>query len=87
MRKLFVPAVAAAVLASSALAFAASAQHTNGTIKTVDMKAMSLVLDDGSTYVLSKKFKDPGLKAGEKVAVTWDTSGKDKVAEVVKILK
>lgn len=45
------------------------------------------MLDDGSTYVLSKKFKDPGLKAGEKVAVTWDTSGKDKVAEVVKILK
>ncbi len=86
MRKLLVPAVAAAVLASSALAFAA-AQHTNGTIKSVDMKAMSLVLDDGSTFVLSKKFKDPGLKAGEKVAVTWDTSGKDKVAEAVKIMK
>ncbi|ODT05503.1 MAG: hypothetical protein ABS58_15455 [Mesorhizobium sp. SCN 65-20] len=86
MRKLLVPAVAAAVLASSALAFAA-AQHTNGTIKSVDMKAMSLVLDDGSSFVLSKKFKDPGLKAGEKVAVTWDTSGKDKVAETVKIMK
>jgi hypothetical protein len=86
MRKLLVPAAAAAVLATSALAFAA-AQHTDGTIKTVDMKMSSLTLADGTAFVLPKKFKDPGLKAGEKVSVMWDMSGKDKVAESVKIMK
>lgn len=85
MRKLLVPAAAAAILATSAIAFAA-AQHTDGTVKTFDSKAMSLTLSDGSTYVLPKKFKDPGLKAGEKVSVIWDMSGKNKVAESVKIM-
>lgn len=86
MRKLLVPAIAAAVLATSAIAFAA-AQHTDGTIKTVDMKAMSLTMADGTTYMLPKTFKDPGLKAGEKVSVMWDMSGKNKVAESVKMMK
>ncbi|MCX8568683.1 MULTISPECIES: DUF1344 domain-containing protein [Hyphomicrobiales] len=85
MRKLIIPAAAAAVLATSALALAA-AQHTDGTIKTFDSKAMSLILDDGTTFMLPKKFKDPGLKAGEKVSVMWDMSGKNKVAETVKIM-
>ncbi len=48
---------------------------------------MSLVLDDGSTFMLSKAFKDPGVKAGEKVRVSWDISGKNKIAEAVKIIK
>lgn len=86
MRKLVVPAAAAAILATSALAFAA-AQHTDGTIKTFDSKAMSLVLADGTSFVLPKHFKDPGLKAGEKVSVMWDMSGKNKVAESVKMMK
>lgn len=86
MRKLLVPAAAAAILATSAVAFAA-VQHTDGTIKTFDAKAMSLTLADGSSFVLPKKFKDPGLKAGEKVSISWDMSGKNKVAEAVKILK
>lgn len=85
MRKLVVPAAAAAVLATSALAFAA--QHTDGTVKSLDTKAMSLTLSDGSTYVLPKKFKDPGLKVGEKVSVIWDMSGKNKVVESVKIMQ
>jgi opacity protein-like surface antigen len=86
MRKLLVPAAAAAILATSAVAFAA-VQHTDGTIKTFDAKAMSLTLNDGTAFVLSKKFKDPGLKVGEKVSVMWDMSGTNKVAESVKIVK
>lgn len=86
MRKLLVPAIATAVLATSAIAFAA-AQHTDGTIKTLDMKAMSLTMADGTTFMLPKTFKDPGLKAGEKVSVIWDMSGKNKVAESVKMMK
>lgn len=86
MRKLVVPAAAAAILATSALAFAA-AQHTDGTIKTFDSKAMSLTLADGTSFMLPKHFKNPGLKAGEKVSVMWDMSGKNKVAETVKLVK
>ncbi len=86
MRKLIVSAAAAAFLASGSMAFAA-VKHTTGTVKTFDGAAKSLVLDDGSTFMLSKTFKDPGLKAGEKVSVSWDTSGKNKIAEAVKIMK
>lgn len=87
MRKLIVSAAAAAAfLASGSMAFA-TVKHTIGIVKTVDVAAKSLVLDDGSTFMLSKTFKDPGLKAGEKVSVSWDTSGKNKIAEAVKIMK
>jgi hypothetical protein len=48
---------------------------------------MTLTLADGSTYALRKGFKDPGLKAGEKVTVSWDTSGSKKIAEKVTISK
>ena len=43
MRKLLVPAAAAALLATSAISFAA-AQHATGTIKTYDAKAQTLTL-------------------------------------------
>jgi ferric-dicitrate binding protein FerR (iron transport regulator) len=86
MRKLIMTAAAAAVLASGTAAFAA-VKHTTGTIKTYDGTALSLVLDDGSTFTLAKTFKDPGLKAGDKVRVSWDKSGNDKIAETVKIVK
>ena len=86
MRKLIVTAAAAALLASGGAAFAA-VKHTTGTVKTFDGTAMSLVLDNGSTFTLSKAVKDPGIKPGEKVRVSWDMSGKNKVAEAVKIMK
>ncbi|TPI10855.1 DUF1344 domain-containing protein [Mesorhizobium sp. B4-1-3] len=86
MRKLIVTAATAALLASGGAAFAA-VKHTTGTVKSFDQTTMSLVLDDGSTFKLSKAFKDPGIQAGEKVRVSWDTSGKNKIAEAVKIMK
>jgi len=86
MRKLIVSAAAAALLASGTMAFAA-VKHTTGTVKSYDATAMNLTLNDGSTFTLSKTFTDPGLKTGEKVRVSWDMSGKSKVAETVKILK
>ncbi|MBZ9918413.1 MULTISPECIES: DUF1344 domain-containing protein [unclassified Mesorhizobium] len=86
MRKIIVSAAAAAILASGSVAFAA-VKHTTGTIKTFDTASKSLVLDNGSSFTLPRTFKDPGLKVGEKVRVSWDMSGKDKVAEAVKIMK
>ena len=82
MRKLVVPAAAAAILATSALAFAA-AQHTDGTIKTFDSKAMSLTLADGTAFMLPKHFKDPGLKDGQKVTVKWQMKGTEYDADSV----
>lgn len=86
MRKIIVSAAAAALLASGSAAFAA-VKHTTGTVKTFDATAMSLVLDNGSSFTLPSTFKDPGLKVGEKVRISWDTSGKNKIAESVKIMK
>ncbi|MGD9916333.1 MAG: DUF1344 domain-containing protein [Rhizobiaceae bacterium] len=86
MRTLLIPAAAAAILATSAIAFAAT-HTTTGTVKAFDSKAMSLSLADGSAYSLPKGFKDPGLKAGEKVKVSWEQSGSKKMADSVTIVK
>ena len=86
MRTLLIPAAAAAILATSTFAFAA-AQHATGRVKAYDSKAMTLTLADGSMYLLPKSFKNPGLKAGEKVSVNWQKSGSKKIADQVTIVK
>ena len=48
---------------------------------------MTLTLADGNEYMLPKTFKDPGLKAGEKVSVAWDMKNGSKIAENVTIAK
>lgn len=87
MRKLLVPAAAAALLATSVLSFAATEQHSTGTVKAYDAKAQSLTLADGTVYMLPKTFKDPGLKAGEKVSINWQMTGSTKTADQVMIQK
>jgi uncharacterized protein DUF1344 len=84
MRKLLVPAVAAAILATSAVAFAAT-KNTTGTVKAFDSKTLTLA--NGNKYMLRQGFMDPGIKAGEKVTVAWDTKGGSKIAEKVTIAK
>lgn len=87
MRKLLVPAAAAAFLATSALSFAATQQHTTGAVKAYDAKAQSLTLADGTVYMLPKAFHDPGLKAGEKVTIEWEMKGSTRTADKVTIIK
>ncbi len=87
MRKLLVPAAAAALLATSALGFAATQHHTTGIIKAYDMRGQSLTLADGHTYILPKPFKDPGLKVGEKVSINWEMKGSHRTAEHVMIVR
>jgi hypothetical protein len=86
MRTLLIPAAAAAILATSAIAFAA-VQHTTGTVKAFDAKAMTLSLTEGSQFSLAAGFKDPGIKKGEKVNVSWEQSGSRKMADSVTIVK
>ncbi|MET3897557.1 hypothetical protein ABIB57_001494 [Devosia sp. UYZn731] len=91
MRKFLVPVAVALVLGTSGLAMAASTtaiatkpaaaamaapQAVTNTIKSVDMKTHTLVLANGISYKLPSNFKDPGLKAGQKVTVKWQMNGK-----------
>lgn len=86
MRTLLVTTATAAVLATSTLTFAAT-QQASGTVKAFDAKAMTLTLADGDTYVLPKTFKNPGLKAGEHVSISWETSGSKRIADKVTLIK
>lgn len=86
MRKLLVPAAAAAILATSAVAFAAT-HTTAGIVKSYDSKSMTLTLDNGNAFAMPKGFKDPGLRTGERVSIAWDAKNGSKVAEKVMIVK
>lgn len=85
MRVLLSNLAIVALLATPAAALAA--QTATGTVKSFSAHDMTLTLSDGTTYMLPKGFKDPGLKAGEKVSVTWDMVGKKHEAHAVKILQ
>jgi Cu/Ag efflux protein CusF len=87
MRKILFPAVAVALIASSMGSFAATDTMTTGVIKSIDLKAMTLTLEDGTVYVLPKAFKDPGLKAGEKVTVGWQMQNTKHQADTVVMAK
>lgn len=82
MRKLALPLALAATLATASLAFAAPQTVTN-TIKSLNAKAMTITLSDGTVYELPAKFKISSLKIGEKVVVTWDLKGKKHIATAV----
>lgn len=85
MRAFLVPAAFAAMLAAAPIAFAAT-QTATGAVKSFDLKAQTLTLADGTTYMLPSNFKDPGLKIGEKVSVSWDMQGGKHEASQVKIV-
>ena len=72
MRKIIAPLILIGSLAATSLAFAAPTV-TEGTIKAIDMKAMTVTLDDGTLFHLPKGFKIASYKVGEKVKVTWET--------------
>lgn len=77
MRNFVLPLILVASLGASSMAMAATATPTTteGTIKALDAKAMTLTLVDGSIYNLAKTIKIASLKVGEKVKVTWSKVG------------
>ena len=85
MRVLLSNLAIVSILATPALALAA--QSATGTVKEYNKASMSLTLADGTIYQLPKGFHDPGLKAGEKGAISFDMSGKNHEAKTVKILR
>ena len=53
-------------------------------MKTLDTRAMTLTLDDGKLFYLPQGWKDPGVKVGEKVSVTYDRKdGQNMASNVV----
>ena len=85
MRVVLASLTAATILVSSMTAFAANTM-TTGVIKSFDAKQNSLILNDGTVYSLPKGFKDPGLKAGKKVELSWHMQNTKHAADTVKIL-
>ena len=86
MRKLILPLVLVASFGAPSLALAA-VTTTDGVIKSIDAKTMTLTLGDGSSYKLPAYLKLADLKAGEKVKVTWDKLGGVNEATKVEIVK
>jgi len=70
MRFMIAALLATASFLSPLKGFAESAD-VEATIKTVDMKGLSLVLDDGKTYQAPEEFNFEGLKSGVKVIVFY----------------
>ena len=101
MRKFVTPLLLALVAAAPGAAFAATTampaakpavtsqadQSISGTVKAFDLKAHTLTLADGKIYQLPATFKDPGLKAGEKVSINWEMKGTSRTADQVTIAK
>jgi len=71
--------------AAKPAASAQAEQSISGTVKSFDLKARTLTLADGKIYQLPSTFRDPGLKAGEKVTVHWKMNGNAYEATTVTI--
>ncbi|WP_322989633.1 DUF1344 domain-containing protein [Hoeflea sp.] len=85
MRVFLMPLAVGAILAATFGAFAASTM-TSGTVKDFSPKAQTLTLNDGTVYTLTKTFKDPGVKVGEKVEVSWTMQNSKHMADKVTIV-
>ena len=86
MRALFASVVILSSVAMIPAAYAASLTMT-GTVKSISVGHKQLKLSNGDTFVLPANFKDDGIKAGEKVKVSYQKSGKNLEAEMVTIVK
>lgn len=82
MRKFVVPTMAAALLATASLAFAA--QQTTGTISSIDTSGHKMTLSDGMAFHLGSSVSAKSLKVGEKVQVSYDTANGTHTANTVK---
>lgn len=85
MRTLLLSVTATALLATGASAFAA-VQQTSGTVLRLNVKRMTLTLIDGTRYHLPDTFKDPGIKVGERVKISWELEDHHRMAENVAII-
>ena len=81
MRKSLIALSAAAALLGAVSV--ANAADISGTIKSIDLSAKTVTLDNGQTFKLDTSVKAAELKVGEKVKVTYTGSGSDMQATAV----
>jgi hypothetical protein len=86
MRALFASVAIISAIAVVPAAYAASMTMT-GTVKSIDAAKKELKLSNGDTFVLPANFKATGIKAGEKVKISYQKSGKTLDAEMVTVEK
>lgn len=72
MRMLVSAVLAAALLGSASVAYAADA---TGKIKSLDLTKDMVTLDNGSSYMAPKTMKLSDFKVGEKVTVSYTKAG------------
>ena len=85
MRTLLTLTTATLIALAPAAAFASTMTAT-GTVKSVDAKAHSVTLDNGSTYMLPKGYAQAKLKAGEKVKISWEKKASKNMADTVTVI-
>ncbi|TCV76320.1 uncharacterized protein DUF1344 [Neorhizobium sp. R1-B] len=86
MRILIAALLATASMFSPLNGWAQSAD-VEATIKTVDVKALSLTLDDGKTYKVPEEFNFEGLKAGVKVLVFFTEVDGHRIVDDLEIVQ
>ena len=74
---------ALAILTGASVATAADA---TGTIKSIDAKAMTFILDNGKVYKAGKTLDLSKLKPGERVKVVYQVKNGGNVASAVSVL-
>ncbi|HWK64914.1 MAG TPA: DUF1344 domain-containing protein [Rhizobiaceae bacterium] len=72
MKGMILPSLTAVALIAATGAYAAQA---TGSIKSMDSKAHTLTLDNGTVYQLPSKQDMSKMKAGEKVKITYQSKG------------
>jgi Cu/Ag efflux protein CusF len=77
MRKSAIALAAAALFGTVAVA---SAADVSGTIKSIDMTAKTVTLDNGQIYKLPSTFDEAKFKVGDKVKVTYSGTGSNMMA-------
>ncbi|MGK6313873.1 DUF1344 domain-containing protein [Neorhizobium sp. DT-125] len=86
MRILIAALLATASIFSPLNSWAQSAD-VEATIKTVDVKSLSLTLDDGKIYKVPEEFNFEGLKAGVKVLVFYTVVDGNRVVDDLEIVQ
>lgn len=84
MRKLLAGAAVAAVIGSATLAFAATA---SGEIKSIDTSHHSITLTDNKAYDVAANVNLTGLKAGERVNITYQEQNGKMMASAVTVVR
>jgi Cu/Ag efflux protein CusF len=86
MRILIAALLATASIFSPLNTWAQSAD-IESTIKTIDVKSMSLTLEDGKVYKVPEEFNFEGLKAGVKVLVFFTVVDGNRVVDDLQIVQ